>query len=57
MGVMLDHRIDNPRFVAIESVSPNSHVHVFLVGRTEDLGSEAVGWLREANTLAARRHR
>ena len=57
VGVLLDHVVDHPRFVALESVSPESHAHAFLVNELGDLDAQAEAWLREAYELALRRRK
>ena len=54
--VVLARRLENPRFVKIESISPRNHVHSFRLSSREELDSEVLSWLREAYQVGQQRH-
>ena len=56
VGIMLARRLASPRIVKVETVSPHSHAHVFIVRVPEDLDPEVRSWLREAYGTSIARH-
>lgn len=52
--VVLSRRPDSPRFRRIETLSPTSHVHHFLIGSHLELDDEVRAWLCEAYSVGAR---
>jgi hypothetical protein len=54
--VVLDRRLENPRFRQIQTISPRNHVHVFRVTNPRDIDAEFRGWLREAYRVGEQKH-
>ena len=54
--VVLARRLENPRFMRIQSLSPRNHVHYFSIKSPEDLDGEVLGWLREAYEVGKQTH-
>jgi hypothetical protein len=54
--VVLSRRLENPRFMRIQSLSPRNHVHHFSIKSPEDLDDEVLGWLREAYEVGKQMH-
>ena len=46
--VVLARRLEHPRFIKIEEMSPRCFVHHFRVDAVEQIDEEVAGWLREA---------
>jgi len=46
--VVLWRRLENPRFVRIESLTPRIHVHHFRIQSGKELDYEVASWLQEA---------
>lgn len=53
---VLARRIDDPRFLAIESFSPRNHLHRFRIDHLEEIDAEMRGWMREAYAVGEQRH-
>ena len=56
VGFLLARRLENPRFVKVQSISPRNHEHVFRVREPKDLDSEVQSWLREAYQVGQQLH-
>jgi len=54
--VVLARRLEHPRFVRIESISPRNHVHHFRIRALSELDDEVLEWLREAYQVGEQRH-
>ncbi len=54
--VVLARRLENPRFVRIESISPRNHVHHFRIQSAEELDDEVFSWLQEAYKVGEQKH-
>lgn len=54
--VVLARRLENPRFIKIESISPRNHVHFFRFYSHDELDLEVLAWLREAYCVGQQRH-
>ena len=49
-------RIENPRFLRVETFSPRNHLHGFRINSLTDLDDEFVGWIREAYAVGQQKH-
>jgi hypothetical protein len=54
--VVLSRRLENPRFISIQSLSPRNHVHRFRIQSIEELDREVIAWLKEAYRVGEQRH-
>ena len=54
VGVLLPRRLDHPRFVKVQTLSPRSHEHVFVIRAPDDLDADVEAWLREAYQVGSR---
>jgi hypothetical protein len=54
--VVLARRLENPRFIRIESLSAKNHVHHFRVNSLEEIDDELRSWLKEAYWVGAQEH-
>lgn len=54
--VVLARRLESPRFIKIETISPRNHVHSFSFSSREEMDSEVLAWLREAYLVGQQRH-
>ncbi len=54
--VVLARRLENPRFVRIDTISPRNHVHHFVLRSQADLNQEFLGFLREAYRVGQQLH-
>jgi hypothetical protein len=54
--VVLARRLENPRFVRIESISPHNHVHHFRIRSSEEVDDEVLSWLQEAYKVGEQKH-
>ena len=54
VGVLLPRRLEHPRFVKVQTLSPRSHEHVFVVRAPDDLDADVETWLREAYQVGSR---
>lgn len=54
--VVLARRLEDPRFRAIQTISPRNHVHQFRFRLEEELDDGVAGWLREAYAVGEQRH-
>jgi hypothetical protein len=55
-SIALPERFENPRFVKIESYTPNWHGHYFRVESAMDLDSEIQSWLHESYKVGQQKH-
>ncbi len=55
--VVLSRRLENPRFISIQSLSPRNHVHRFRIQSIDELDHEVISWLKEAYRVGEQRHR
>ena len=49
-------RIDNPRFLRVETFSPRNHLHAFRLNSLTDLDDEFAAWIREAYAVGQQKH-
>jgi hypothetical protein len=54
--VVLARRLEHPRFVRVETISPRNHVHAFRLRTTADVDADVEAWLAEAYGVGAQRH-
>jgi Domain of unknown function (DUF5655) len=54
--VVLDRRLDHPRFRRVETFSPGNHLHQFRLERLEEVDDEVAAWLAEAYRVGEQRH-
>lgn len=55
--LVLDRRIDNPRFTRVEVYSPRNVLHALQLTGPEQIDEELAGWLRLAYAVGEQRHR
>jgi uncharacterized protein DUF5655 len=48
VGVLLDRRLDSPRVVKVDVISPRKIGNVVAIGSPDDVDDELRGWLRQA---------
>ena len=56
VGLWLPRRVDNPRFHRIETLTPNTHVHLLRVTDTEQLDDQVAEWVKEAYAVGRQEH-
>lgn len=49
-------RIENPRFLRVETFSPRNHLHAFRIDSLSDLDAEFEAWIGEAYAVGAQKH-
>lgn len=54
--VVLARRLENPRFLKVETFSPHNHLHAFRLSAKSDIDDEFRDWLREAYLVGEQRH-
>jgi hypothetical protein len=54
--VVLARRLENPRFVRIDTISPRNHVHHFELRSPKELDREFLGFLRESYRVGCQLH-
>jgi hypothetical protein len=54
--VVLAGRLEDPRFRAIQTISPGNHVHQFRIHSAAELDAQVAGWLREAYAVGQQLH-
>jgi hypothetical protein len=54
--VVLDSRLDSPRFRRIETYSPRNVLHAFRLSSPEEVDGEVTGWLARAYAVGEQRH-
>ena len=54
--LVLARRIDSPRFLRIDALSPRNVVHAFRLTGPADVDQEFTAWLAEAYEVGAQRH-
>ena len=54
--LVLTRRIDSPRFVRIDTISPRNVVHTFRLAAPGEVNAEFTGWLAEAYRVGAQQH-
>jgi len=54
--VVLARRLEHPRFLRIDTISPRNHVHHFELHSVGDLDQEFAGFLREAYRVGQQLH-
>jgi hypothetical protein len=55
--VVLSRRLENSRFIRIQSLSPRNHVHHFRIRSVKELDDEVFSWLQEAYRVGEQKHR
>jgi hypothetical protein len=56
IGFWLSERIEHPRFVKVETITPNAHVHRVRVLDEHELDDEVAAWLAEAYAVGCQEH-
>jgi len=54
--LVLARRIDSPRFLRIDTLSPRNVVHAFRLTAPAEVDEEFAGWLAEAYQVGAQQH-
>jgi hypothetical protein len=54
--LVMARRIDSPRFLRIDTLSPRNVVHAFRLTAPWDVDEEFAGWLAEAYQVGAQQH-
>src|SRR5215469_9862752 len=54
--LVLARRIDSPRFVRIDTISPRNVVHAFRLVTPDEVDAEFTAWLAEAYQVGAQQH-
>ena len=54
--LVLARRIDHPRFVRVDTISPRNQVHVFRLASVADLDRQFAAWAREARAVGEQKH-
>jgi hypothetical protein len=54
--VVLDGRLDSPRFRRIETYSPRNVLHAFRLSSPDEVDDEVTGWLARAYAVGEQRH-
>jgi hypothetical protein len=54
--LVLARRIDSPRFVRIDTLSPRNVVHAFRLAAPGEVDAEFAAWLAEAYQVGAQQH-
>ena len=54
--LVLDHRVESPRFVKIETYSPRNVLHAFRLRAPGDVDAEFIVWLTQAYRVGEQRH-
>jgi Domain of unknown function (DUF5655) len=54
--LVLARRIDSPRFLRIDALSPRNVVHAFRLTSPADVDEQFTGWLAEAYRVGAQQH-
>ncbi|HEY5884748.1 MAG TPA: DUF5655 domain-containing protein [Pyrinomonadaceae bacterium] len=54
--VVFARRLEHPRFTKIESISPRSHVHHFVIREASEIDADVNAWLREAHAAGKQEH-
>ncbi|MFZ0748072.1 MAG: DUF5655 domain-containing protein [Pyrinomonadaceae bacterium] len=49
-------RVENPRFLRVETFSPRNHLHAFRINSLTDLDDEFATWVREAYAVGQQKH-
>lgn len=55
-NVVLTRRLDDPRFRAIQTISPKNHADQFRIETPDQLDDHVGQWLREAYAVGQQRH-
>jgi hypothetical protein len=53
---VLARRLEHPRFLGIQTISPRNHVHQFRLQKLADLDEEFSEWAREAYAVGQQKH-
>jgi hypothetical protein len=54
--LVLPRRIDSPRFLHIDTISPHNMVHNFRLSSPNEVDEEFAGWLAEAYAVGTQQH-
>jgi hypothetical protein len=54
--VVLARRLEHPRFIRIETISPRNHVHHFQLSGVDEIDDEVRKWLSEAYSVGRQDH-
>ena len=55
-GLWLPRRVDDPRFLKVETITPTVHVHLLRVAEASQLDEQVAGWIREAYAVGCQEH-
>jgi Domain of unknown function (DUF5655) len=53
---VLARRIEDPRFIRIDTLSPRNHVHAFRLSSLDELDAPFMAWAREAYAVGRQEH-
>lgn len=53
---VFSRRVENPRFLRVETFSPRNHLHAFRVNSLTDLDDEFAAWISEAYAVGQQKH-
>ena len=56
VDLILPRRIDNRRFLKVETFSPRNHLHRLRIRTMDDLDEAMKAWLCEAHSVGAQEH-
>lgn len=54
--LILARRIEDPRFLEVQTFSPRNHLHRFRITNIEEIDSRMRAWMREAYAVGEQRH-
>ena len=54
--LVLARRIEDPRFLAVETFSPRNHLHRFRITNAAEIDARMRAWIREAYAVGEQRH-
>ena len=54
--VVLDRRLESPRFRRIDAISPRNQVHIFRLREPSEVDEEVERWLEEAYSVGEQKH-
>jgi hypothetical protein len=55
-SIAVPERVENPRFIKIESYAPNWHGHYFRVESSQNLDRQIQAWMRESYKVGQQKH-
>ncbi len=54
--LVLARRIDDPRFLEVQTFSPRNHLHRFRITKAAEIDARMRAWMREAYAVGEQRH-